>query len=322
MICRCVVILVLLAAVPGIARASGTAGWVEGRINAGGRLRHYLLFQPESLPSGVPLVLFLQGNRPGMRSVTGSAAGGAVEWSQLARLEKFILLVPDGTDHKTGETSGERQGRLPAVTAGGDAEFIGRLLDELVRSHKVDPFRIYVTGHAGGAVKAADLLLATRPRFAAAALFSLALPSALASSGAGYRPCPLMLMYGTADPLVPGDRTVLQRSGETVMPYRESAGWWVVANRAEAADPALSLLPDLDPRDGCRIRKAAYRALKGGAPVMVYTVEGGGHAIPARAHGATASAAERRFEGLTCRDADGIVLAWEFMKGFRLSDKP
>ena len=266
------------------------------------------------------MVLYLPGSR---QAELHPSAGGAVEWLALARRERFLLIVPGGVDSGAGTTWGGRRASRTGHAVGGlDSVSAAGLIASVVREWRADPSRIYLAGHSDGAVKAAALLLASQPRFAAAALFSLAMPSAMAAGSSGYRPCPLMLMYGTADPLVPLDRTVIHRSGETLMPYRESAGLWVVANRSEPAAPAVSLLPDQDPRDGCRIRRAEYRALKGGAPVLVYTVEGGGHAIPTRSHGANASTAERRFEGRRCRDAEGVELAWVFMKGFRLTGRP
>ncbi len=317
--------LCLLVAHGDDALADARRGWIEGSISAGGHSRHYLVFVPEALPPGAPVVVLLHGSRQGMRSLFEADAGGVREWPLLARREKFLLVVPNGTNLKTGDTDGDRQDwrsrrpeLLQAGVAGDDARFIMSMLDEVIRNRRADPSRIYLTGQSGGAVMAASLLLASPRRFAAAALFSLALPSAMAAGSAGYRPCPLMLLSGTADPLVPWTEASRRESGETVMSARESAGWWVVANRADAIAPVTSFLPDRDPRDGCRIRRTEYRPLKGGEPVLLYVVEGGGHAMPSRRHPSSVTSASRRMTGNVCRDAEGVELAWGFLSGFRL----
>ena len=315
----------LLAAFCGDARAVTRSGWVERSISVGGQSRHYLMFVPDDLPQGAPFVLILQGSHEGMRRLLDPDAGGVREWPLLARREKFLLVVPNGTNLKSGDTAGDRQDwrtSLPdprqAALDRVDSGFILRMLDEVIRSRRADPSRIYLTGQSGGAVMAASLLLASPRRFAAAALFSSALPSVMAAGSGDYRPCPLMLVHGTADHLVPWAEAGRRYNGETVIPARESAGWWIVANRADAVAPATTYLPDMDPRDGCRIRRTEYRPLKGGEAVVHYVVEGGGHAIPSRRHASSATSASRRMTGNVCRDGEGAELAWAFLKGFRM----
>lgn len=285
-------------------------GWIDRSIRSSGEERRFMVFVPSNLPPDPPVVLCLSGDPRAM--LTG--VGGGAEWPALARRERFLLVVPAGVN---GPGRSRSHG-----TDDHDALSITSLLDSVVREFSVDPSRIYLAAHGEGGLAAARLLLDPAARFAAAALFSSALPSGLAAGSRGHRPRPLMLVNGTEDPLVPWEQVASRSSGQTVMPARESVAWWVVANRAEPSAPALSMLPDLDPWDGCRIRKAEYRPLMGGAPVVACTVVGGGHAMPSRRHTVEESAAKRRFVGRSCRDAEGALLAWEFMKRFRLSGTP
>jgi polyhydroxybutyrate depolymerase len=314
--------LLTLASAP--ASAVSRSGWVEGTLRSGGLSRRYMAYVPENMPGGSPAVLLLHANRQGMRTMFVPGSGGTREWPLLAEREKFLLIVPNGTDPKTGNPDGERQDWNPSGAfdtgsrAVDDAAFISALLDDLVRRYRLDLSRIYATGQAGGGEMVYSLLFSPLHRFASVAVFSSPLPSGLVAGRGHVEPCPLMIVNGTEDPLLPWNASKERHSGETVMSAQASVGWWLVANHADSSGPRTELLPDADPRDGCRIFMSRYKPLPGGAPVLLYTVQGGGHAMPSRRHPSGESTAARRVNGRVCRDAEGAALAWEFMKDYRL----
>lgn len=321
----CLLTLLALTVSPFSSSAASRSGWIEGGKNSGGIIRRYMAYVPRNMPDGAPVVVLLHANRQSMRALFMPDAGGTREWPLLAEREKFLLVVPNGTDPKTGNPTGERQDWHPAGvfdTAGpknvDDAAFITGLLDDLIRRYQLDLSRIYVTGQAGGGEMVYSLLLSPPRRFAAAAVFSAALPSGLVAGRGHVEPCPLLIVNGTDDPLLPWNASKQRHNGETVMSGSATAGWWVVANHAEPSGPQTALLPDADPRDRCRILMSLYKPLPGGAPVVLYRVQGGGHAMPSRRYSSGGSTAARSVTGNVCRDAEGAELAWAFMKAFRL----
>lgn len=78
----------------------------------------------------------------------------------------------------------------------------------------------------------------------------------------------------------------------------------------------VTLLDDMDPGDGCRIRNELH---DGDNPVVFATMEGGGHVIPTPQGEDGCSRLFNflcdRFVGNFCRDAEGADLAWDFLKG-------
>jgi len=96
------------------------------------------------------------------------------------------------------------------------------------------------------------------------------------------------------------------------LPILETAAWWVIANRVDTDQKTSELLPDLDPEDNCRIQKDYYPAGPDGAPLLFFTVQGGGHAVPSEKHPLLDNFLIRRVIGPECRDVEGVTLAWEF----------
>ena len=89
------------------------------------------------------------------------------------------------------------------------------------------------------------------------------------------------------------------------------------ANHALAPAAELAALPDRDPDDHCTIAHSEYAAGAGGAPVAIYTMNGGGHNLPSARYAIPDTWVVRRFIGPVCRDAEGTELAWAFLSRFR-----
>ena len=67
----------------------------------------------------------------------------------------------------------------------------------------------------------------------------------------------------------------------TLDPLMQWQGGQIAGGRGEtrsATDPTT--LPDRDPQDACTIERRVYTAQPGGAPVVAYTLRGGGHNLP------------------------------------------
>lgn len=314
---------------PHYAAAGSSTGWHEGSVRVGGQVRWYRIYAPQSLPPGAPLVLLLHGGGQSMRKIFSPKSGGTNGWPALAAKEKFLLVVPNGTNPKTGDTAGDRQNwhdNRPAGTRGvpgsDDVGFIRALLKEVEHRYAVDRTRIYITGVSNGGLMAYALLMKMPSRFAAASVFIANLPSAGHDVQSPPQPCPLMLLSGTKDPLMKWDGGRILVNRGHVMSAQATVAWWVMANHADISMPEIRWMPDVDVSDGCRIRRTAYKAKPGGAPVVFYAVEGGGHAIPSQHYAVAGTLAKKALIGEVCRDAEGSDLAWHFMKQFRLAKKP
>ncbi len=294
-------------------------GWQESSLEVDGSTRWYLIYTPEPLPENPPMVIILHGGTCSMRSVLHPNAGGTKEWLILAEHEGFILLVPNGTNPETGDTYGDDQNwndhradSAAGQTTADDVGFILALLDQITAQYPLDPERIYLTGGSNGGLMTYRLLIEAPDRFAAGAAFIANLPEPALNLPVLGKPTPLMISNGTEDPLMPWEGGLVGKDRGMVISAEETAAWWVIANRVDTDQKTSELLPDVDPEDNCRIQKDYYPAGSGGAPVVFYTNQGGGHAMPSGKHPFPDNFLVRRVIGPVCRDAEGAILAWEF----------
>jgi predicted peptidase len=174
----------------------------EGKVEEGVAL-DYLLYLPEGYETSTeerwPLILFLHGSGGYGDTIAAVEKGGLPKL--LARGKKIpsIVVAPQA---KTWWDE-----NVDALTA---------LLDEIGRSHRVDPDRVYVTGLSAGGGGVWALLLQEPERFAAA------IPICGAGSRAGIQrlvDLPIWVFHGEEDPAQP-----LEESTRLVEAIRAKGG--------------------------------------------------------------------------------------------------
>lgn len=259
----------------------------NGTIVSGGVEREYLLYVPRSYDGtkAVPLVISLHG------------AGGwptlqrdISQWNDIADREGFIVVYPAGM-----------RAPGPRVWRPSDVPFIADLIDKLQRDYRIDPRRIYVNGLSNGGGMSFVLSCRLSDRIAAAGLVGAAL--ILHSKWCrNEQPVPMIAFHGTAD------NAALYNGGTS----------WVVATPLQ---PVESFVADWARRNRCSpqpadtpyasdIRKREYRGCADGAPVVLYTIDGGGHTWP----GPGGPPVPEWFMGRTARNVNASELMWEFFK--------
>jgi polyhydroxybutyrate depolymerase len=220
----------------------------------------------------VPLVIALHGGggkAEGMAKLSGFTA--------LAQAEGFAVLYPDSGVKAWNDGRPDPAGKRPTTD---DSAWIAALAQNAVNEGWADPKRLYVCGISNGGFMSLRLACDHADLFAAVGTVS--------ASGAG-GPCPegppvpLCFIVGTADPIVPftgGPIRVLSWTkvrGEAI-PFETAFQLWRGRNRG--VDPSEETLPDLDPKDGTRVRRRLSAGGPGGADTMAYIIDGGGHAWP------------------------------------------
>jgi len=153
-----------------------------------GQKRNFHLFVPKALPSGsaVPLLVVLHGSG-------GDGAGLVDKWQGLAAEEKMILVGPDSRDPNF----------WAAPVDGPD--FLYDIVERLKKAYPIDPRRVYLFGHSGGAVFTLLTSMWESQYFAAAAIHAGALADFEAVDGVATakRKIPIEIFSGTADPIFP-----------------------------------------------------------------------------------------------------------------------
>ncbi len=298
-------------------------GFEERVLKVGGVERRFLVQPAPDLSRQAPVLVVLHGGGQSMRRLFATDAGATRGWPALARRENALLLVPNGLDPDShapdGNPGGDNQNwndlreGVARETRADDVGFVLALLDWAQQNHRVDRSRVYVTGASNGGMMSFRLLIDAPERFAAGAAFVAALPRQSSRIRTPALATPLLIANGTRDPLVQwGGGKIAGGRGET-RSVESTVDWWVAANHARVQPGGVETLSDRDPRDGCTIERREFAAGPDGAPVVAYTMRGGGHNIPSAQYTLNDNWALRRFIGPVCRDAEGIELAWEFL---------
>jgi polyhydroxybutyrate depolymerase len=221
-----------------------------------------------------PVVLALHG-----ATTNGPMLAGFTGLNRKADEAGFLAVYPDGTGSAgsffwNGGTSG-----LPAeVQAADDVAFVAAVLDDLARAFPVDAGRVFVTGISNGAVLAYRLAAELAGRIAAIAPVAGTLPGVPCRPG---RPVSVLHVHGTEDEFIPfhggvGRKSLFKADYASVA---TTVRTWVEANGCAEPPVVDNLTP---PGAELPVTRTTYGGGKGGAEVVLVTVEGGGHTWPGR----------------------------------------
>lgn len=272
-------------------------------LNVGGLERTCVLHVPAGLDpqAQAPLVFVLHGG-----GGHGTQMENSTHFDALADREHFIAAYPDGIDHhwNDGRENSSRTFRENVD----DLAFFDALIAEIGRRHPLDPKRIYTTGISNGGFMSYTLAARRAKVFAAVAPVSGGIGDVVAANFSPAAPVSLLILQGTADPLVPYGGGEVMRDRGHFIPTDDAIKLWLKAD-ACAPDPVRAELPDRDRFDGCRVTTFTWTNPKNNVTVCLYRIEGGGHTWP----GGT-QYLPRLVIGRVCRDFDATETIWAFFK--------
>jgi polyhydroxybutyrate depolymerase len=222
-------------------------GVQHASINVDGLDRTYRLYVPPSLDLSQPAPLLVALACGGC---TGDDMAKFTGYDELAAVDRFIVVYPDAVDESWNGGAGD-----PAI----DDAFIGRLLDRLTTSYRIDKARIFAAGISSGAIMAYRLACEMADRFSGIA--SVAGMMLLAECHPA-RPVSILEMHGTAD------STILL--GEAGYPYTAADSvyrWASLDGCAAKPNQTVSGITKISTWVGCR----------GGTVVRLESVTGAPH---------------------------------------------
>ena len=279
-------------------------------IRIGKATRHYTTIIPAAKPA--PLVIVLHGN-----TQTGADMTTRTSWPTVARREGFAVVFPDGLNHAWADLrpNNLRAGRVPPHGTD-DVAFIARLVEKLVADGSADPKRIYITGISNGGAMTMTLVCKRAELFAAAATVIINLTNESVSACRPSRPMPMLMMNGTADPLIPyqGGRGTSRFAVDRFWSAEKTLGFWRKSNGCEADNAAATDLDDGDRADRSTVTRVDSRC-PAGRDVVLYRINEGGHRMPG-APDARFPRLANAFLGPQNHDIDGAEIIWAFFKKF------
>jgi polyhydroxybutyrate depolymerase len=210
----------------------------------------------------------------------GAAAGG--RRVGLSRVDRFLGL--DGVSASAGMVLAFPSAAADKWSFSGDkpddVAMIHALATKLVADGIADKRRIFIAGVSSGGLLALRVLCDGADYLAGAAVLLANMPADMAKSCKPARPMAFFMLNGTADPLMPyqgGPAKLADFKDEVVSADATLAPFAAIAECGK--NRASHELPDRDPKDGSRV---VVHLMGCKAPLEVYRVDGGGHALPGR----------------------------------------
>jgi polyhydroxybutyrate depolymerase len=298
-----------LAAMVALAWGAGAAPAETISIN--GVTRNFTAQLADLKPA--PLVIALHGN-----AQTGKDMASRTSWPAVAKRERFIVVFPDGLKRAWADlrSSEMRAGRTPPEGTD-DVAFIVRLVEKYVTEGVADPKHVYVTGISNGGAMTMTLACKRADLFAAAASVIMNFTDEFANACKPSRPVPMLVMNGTADPLIPyeGGRGTSRFAVDGFWSAEKTLRFWRKINGCEEGDAAATDLGDRDADDQSTVTLISSRCPEGRDAVL-YRINDGGHRMPG-------SYPDTRFPRLVNfmfgpqnHDIDGAETIWAFFKRF------
>jgi polyhydroxybutyrate depolymerase len=271
----------------------------ERTLTVDGRKRSYILHVPEQRVEGeaLPLVVVLHGgggNGRNAMTTTGMAAK--------ADEAGFVAAFPNGSGMLNNRLLTWNAGRCCAYAMRNqvdDVAFVRALIQDARDAIPIDERRIYATGASNGAMMTYRLACELSDQIAAVAPVS----GYLAFDGcAPGRPMPVMIFHGTADEYVPYDGGTPKKQPNVhagpVSSVADAVSFWVQHN-------ACSTTPERH-EEGSIVREVYGGGLEG-SEVVLYTINGGGHAWPGGQKG-------REQGDEPTQEISATELMWEFFQ--------
>ncbi len=278
-------------------------------IKVGRTTRHYTAQLPELKLA--PLVIVLHGN-----TQTGADMVTRTAWPAVAKRENFAVVFPDGLNHSWADLrpNNLRAGRVPPHGTD-DVAFVTRLVEKFVADGSADPKRIYVTGISNGGAMTMTLICKRADLFTAAASVVMNLTEQSASLCRPSRPVPMLMMNGTADPLIPynGGRGTSRFAVDGFWSADKTLAFWRKTNGCDAKATTTDLT-DIDTADRSTVTRIESNC-PAGRDVVLYRINDGGHRMPGSADARFPRLANT-FLGPQNHDIDGAETIWAFFKKF------
>lgn len=281
-------------------------------IDVNGVKRSYTVQLPAKRPA--PLVVVLHGKtQRGADMITRTA------WPQIAKREGLVVIFPDGLNHAWADARTKAGPELRGPPPGtDDVAFVAKLVGKLVADGTADAKRVYVTGVSNGGAMVMTLVCARADLFAAGASVIMNLTDEAAVTCHPSQPLPMLIMNGTADPLIPyeGGRGSSYFAADGFRSTEKTVAFWRELNGCDADDADITDMPDKAPADQSTVTRITSRCPRG-HDVVLYRVNHGGHRMPGFAPDARFPRIASRLLGPQNGDIDGAETIWAFFSQFR-----
>jgi polyhydroxybutyrate depolymerase len=275
-------------------------------LSYGGLTRRYVVHVPAGYNGKTPLPVVL-----GFHGALGNAVTFALQshLDTLSDQQGFLVVYPDGTGpNKNLLYWNSGAGGYAAAHHINDVGFINALLNKLPHQYTIDTSRVYATGISNGAMMCYRLAHQLSNRITAIA--PVAGDDMMLNGQTPSRPVPVIDFNGMLDPVAAYAGGPGPFQGIPQPPVAQVITQWVAIDGDQSSPASVVTTADYI--------ETSYAPAPGssGAPVVLYTLPGGGHTWP----GGTVIDTSVDL-GPLVKTVDASSIAWQFFKQFTLPTK-
>ena len=303
------IVAALFVSVPVYAQNFQQGSFSAGSVPGNGYERSFYYYIPKKPYDGKrPLVLSLHGGGKDDGDDYGARAG----YLEMADKAGFIVVHPNGIEGQWNDGRGMTYNRVHGNTDIDDVAFLTEVIDYFVDEMGADPARVFVEGSSNGGMMTQRLACEIPHKITAAASVIASMPVNVHKVCDPSARIPMLLLNGTADPVIPwdgGEVTIGRKTFGDVISTPKTIDFWVKHNRCKRK-AEVDILKDRAPRDDSTVKKYTYRCGKK-MQVVLYEIVNGGHSRPN-----PGAWSPERLLGEQNRDIRAAVEIWKFFRQF------
>jgi polyhydroxybutyrate depolymerase len=268
---------------------------IEGSIEIGHQLRHYVLYIPEPYDksSPLPLVFVLHGAFGKPKTMEKKS-----DFHALQNEDKFITVYPASKGRIWNDG---RAGANPNIN---DVKFINTLIDTLEQQYNINKNAVFATGMSNGAAMSTRLACES-PKIKAAAMVASTAVERIIDHCKPAAAKPVMFIKGTSDPVTSFNG--VQRKKRHIVGFYQAVQDFLAIDHCTDTFTNVPIPDSAD--DGTSSVRKRYENCKDDAEVVSIVVKNGGHTWPG-----APQFRKRSLVGKTSYDFSASKVIWSFFK--------
>jgi len=256
-------LLVLLACWCALACMAGR--FVEDSVKVDGHMRHLVMYLPDGLRQGAPVVFVLHGYGAGIWRENPLVA--------TADRHGFAVCIPEGLRDPQGERSWNVGYPFQRGWKVDDVKALCRMARHVQKRYHLSRKNTFLTGMSNGGEMCYLMAYSKQKTFKAVAPIAGLTMAWMYERMDAPRPIPLMEIHGTEDRVSEWTGDMENKGGwGAYLPVPVAIGYWVAKNRCTSEQ-----VERIQGQEGHPIIKHRYSGSTTGCEVWLYEVVGGVH---------------------------------------------
>lgn len=259
-------LLVLLACWCALVCMAGR--FVEDSVKVDGHMRHLVMYLPDGMQKGAPVVFVLHGYGAGIWCENPLVA--------TADRPGFAVCIPEGLRDPQGERSWNVGYPFQAGWQVDDVKALCRMARYVQKRYHLSRENTFLTGMSNGGEMCYLMAYSKQKTFKAVAPIAGLTMAWMYERMDAPRPIPLMEIHGTEDRVSEWTGDMENKGGwGAYLPVPVAIGYWVAKNRCTGEQ--VERIESIQGQEGHPIIKHRYSGSTTGCDVWLYEVVGGVH---------------------------------------------